>query len=149
MVKEIVLMSDVPGLGIEGDLIKVADGYARNYLLPRKLAVPMNALSRRQLDARQAKRENRMRSDRERAERLLETLKDVSVTTPVKAGSEGKLYGSVNSADISEGLRGQGIEIDRHKISLKEPLRELGVFDVTLKLHPDFQTQIKVWVVEE
>jgi len=149
MVKEIVLMSDVPGLGIEGDLVKVADGYARNYLLPRKLAVPIKALSRRQLDARQAVRENRMASDRERAERLIDTLKDLSVTIPVKAGTEGKLYGSVNAADISEALRGLGVEIDRHKISLKEPLRELGVFDVTLKLHPDFQAQIKVWVVEE
>jgi len=149
MVKEIVLMSDVPGLGLEGDLVKVADGYARNYLLPRKLAVPIKALGRRQLDARQAERENRMRSDREKAERLVETLKDMSVTIPVKAGAEGKLYGSVNAADISEALGGMGIQIDRHKISLKEPLRTLGVFDVALKLHPDFQAQIKVWVVEE
>ena len=88
MVKEIVLMSDVPGLGMEGDMVKVADGYARNYLLPRKLAVPIHALSRRQLDARQAERENRLRSDQERAERLIDTLKDLSVTIPVKAGAE-------------------------------------------------------------
>ena len=149
MPKEIILISDVPGLGIEGDRVKVADGYARNYLLPRNLAAPIAALSPRQLKARKAKRGERIKSDRELADRLLDKLKDVSVTIPVKAGSGGRLYGSVNALNIAEALSGLGIEIDRHQIALKEPLRELGVFDVTLKLHPEFQAQIKVWIVEE
>lgn len=149
MAKELMLVSDVPGLGIEGDLVKVADGYARNYLLPRKLATPVTAMSRRQLELRRAKRDERLRTEREQAEVLVTRMTDASVTLPVKAGPEGKLYGSVGTADIAAALEKQGFEIDRHKLVLKEPLKELGVFDVPLKLHPELQTTVKVWIVEE
>jgi len=149
MPKELILMSDVPGLGIEGDLVKVADGYARNFLLPRSLAAPVTDMSRRQLESKQAAREARMRSELEQAQHLVGRLEVESVTIPVKAGPEGKLYGSVHAADIAEALVAQGIEIDRYKVALKEPLKELGVFDVVLKLHPELQTTIKVWIVEE
>ena len=149
MSKELILMSDVPGLGIAGDMVKVADGYARNYLLPRTLAAPVTAMSRRQLEARQAEREARLRSDRQKAEQLIGKMDDVSVTITMKAGPEGKLYGSVSNADIAAELAKQGLEVDRHKIVLKEALKELGKYDVPIKLHPELQTQVKVWIVEE
>lgn len=149
MPKELILMSDVPGLGIEGDLVKVADGYARNYLLPRSLAAPITAMSRRQLEAKQAAREERMRTELQQAQHIVARLEDESVTIPVKAGPEGKLYGSVGAGDIADALNALGLKIDRYKIALKEPLRELGVFDVPLKLHPELQATVKVWIVEE
>lgn len=149
MSKELILMSDVPGLGIAGDLVKVADGYARNFLLPRSLAAPLTAISRRQLEARQAEREARLRTDRENAERLIAKMEDASVTITMKAGPEGKLFGSVSTLDIAAALAEQKLEVDRHKIVLKEPIKELGVYDLPIKLHPELQTQVKVWIVEE
>lgn len=149
MAKELMLVSDVPGLGIEGDLVKVAEGYARNYLLPRKLAAPVTAMSRRQVEVRRGKRDARLRTEREQAEVMAARLEAASVTIPVKAGPEGKLYGSVSTADIAAALAEQGFQIDRHKVVLKEPLKELGVFDVPVKLHPERQASIKVWIVEE
>ncbi len=149
MTKELILMGDVPGLGIEGDVVKVAEGYARNFLLPKKLAVPVTSMSRRQMEARHAVREDRLRSERERAELLASKLEDASVTLPAKAGEDGKLYGSVHDADIATALEGQGIKVDRHCIKLKTPLRELGVHDVVVSPHPELQATIKVCVVEE
>lgn len=149
MAKELMLMEDVPGLGIEGDVVHVADGYARNYLLPKKIAAPVSALSRRQFEARQKSREARLVEEREQAEAAVHKLRDASVTLPMKAGPEGKLYGSVGSADIAQALEGLGVKIDRRKVALSEPLKELGVFEVPLRLHPEIQTTVKVWIVEE
>ena len=149
MPKELILISDVPGLGIEGDLVNVAEGYARNYLVPKQLAAPVSAMTKRQKEARRTIREERLRSEKESSEHLRDRLADVSITLPVKAGPEGKLYGSIGAADIAEGLAAQDIEIDRHAIRLKEPLKELGAFDVRLKLHPEVEATVKVWIVEE
>ena len=149
MAKELILTSDVPGLGIEGDLVKVADGYARNFLLPRKLAAPVTSMSRRQLEAKQAAREARMRTELEQAQHLARRLEAESVTIPVKAGPEGKLYGAVHAAEIAAALAAQGFAVDRYQVLLKEPLRELGVVNVPVKLHPDLSAVVKVWIVEE
>jgi large subunit ribosomal protein L9 len=149
MPKELILIEDVPGLGFEGDMVKVADGYARNFLLPKNLAAPVSAISKRQLGARIAAREERFHTLKEHAEKLVGKLADASITIPVKAGPEGKLFGSVSTADIAKMLAEQGTDVDRHMVQLKEPLRELGVYDVTLKLHPNVETKLKVWIVEE
>jgi large subunit ribosomal protein L9 len=149
MAKELILIEDVPGLGIEGDVVKVAEGYARNFLLPKNLAVLTTAMSTRQVEAHHAAREERLRSERERAEVLVMNLETTSVTIPVKAGEGGKLFGSVQSSDIAAALKVQGFEIDRHLIQLKKALRELGVYEVVVKPHPEFQATVKVWVVEE
>ena len=149
MSKEVILMSDVDGLGIEGDIVKVADGYARNFLLPRKLAAPVSDMARRQLEKHRADREARIQRDREASMSLADKLESLSLTLTAKAGPDGKLFGSVGNADIAEALKGQGIELDRHKIQLDSPLRELGVFDVPVKIAADVQATLKVWVVEE
>ena len=149
MAMEMILMSDVPGLGMAGDLVKVADGYARNFLLPRKLGAPVTSVSKRQVDARRAEREARLRTEREQADHVADRIRMESITVPVKAGPEGKLYGSVQSSDVVDALTSQGIRIDRHMVNLKEPLKELGVFDVPIVLHPDVTVDLKVWIVEE
>jgi large subunit ribosomal protein L9 len=149
MAKELILINDVPGLGIEGDIVQVAEGYARNFLLPKKLAVRTTAMSSRQVESHHAARDERLRSERERAEVLVINLESTSITIPAKAGEGGKLFGSVQRGDISAALKTQGFEIDQHLIQLKKALRELGVYDVVIKLHSEFQATIKVWVVEE
>ena len=148
MAKEVILMADVDGLGIEGDIVKVAEGYARNFLLPRKLAAPVSDMARRQLEKHRAEREARIQRDREASMSLVERLETLSLTLTAKAGPDGKLFGSVGPGDVAAALKAQGLEVDRHKIHL-EPIKELGVYDVTVKAGPDIQGTLKVWVVEE
>ena len=149
MPTEVILMADVEGLGIEGDIIKVADGHARNFLLPRKLAAPVSEMARRQLEKHRAEREARLRREREESMSVAERLETLSLTVTAKAGPDGKLFGSVSAADIAEALAAQGVKVDRHKIDLDAPLRELGVYDVTVKTGPEIKATLKVWVVEE
>lgn len=148
MAKEVILMADVDGLGIEGDIVKVAEGYARNFLLPRNLAAPVSNMARRQLDKHRAEREARLLREREASLSLAEKLDTLSLTLTAKAGPDGKLFGSVGPGDIATALEAQGLKVDRHKIQT-EPLKELGVFDVVVKAGPDVQATLKVWVVEE
>lgn len=146
---EVLLMEDVKDLGAEGAVVKVSDGYARNYLLPRKLAAPVTAATRRQLEKLRREREAARQLAIGEARQMVVKLQKTSCTVSVKTGKDAKLFGSVTSANIAEALSAQGIEVDRHKIDLAEPIRELGVFDVKIKLHPDVEGSIKVWVVEE
>ncbi|MBN1558513.1 MAG: 50S ribosomal protein L9 [Lentisphaerae bacterium] len=149
MAKDVLLMADVADLGVEGDVVTVAEGYARNYLFPQRLAAPVTEATRRRLEKMQREREAAATARRETAERTAQQLRGASVTIAVKAGEDQKLYGSVGTADIARELAEQGIEIDRHDLVLDEPLRELGVFDVPVKLHPGIEAAVKVWVVEE
>jgi large subunit ribosomal protein L9 len=149
MATDVLLMQTVDGLGVEGDVVKVADGYARNYLLPKKLGAPVTAGTRRQLGKIQAEREADAKRKLETARNLANVLQTVSCTIPVKVGENEKLFGSVTNTDIAAALRGQSLDIDRHLIELDDPIRELGVYDVAVKLHPEVEAKVKVWVVEE
>lgn len=150
MVTEVLLMTDVSGLGSEGDVVRVADGYARNYLLPKKLAALATDETRQRLAKIRREREAAIKAELTAARELAEKFKKISCTIPVKVGKDEKLYGSVTTSDIADALKAQGIkEIDKHKLLLDEPIRELGVFDVKIKLHPEVEASVKVWVVEE
>jgi len=149
MATEVLLMSAVPQLGDEGDVVKVADGYARNYLLPRGLAAPVNAGTRRQLARHQEKRAAELADRLAGARELANRLAGASCTIPVKTGEDEKLYGSVGAADILAALKAQDIVVDRHAIKLEHPIKELGVFDVPVELHPEVRAAVKVWVVGE
>lgn len=149
MATEVMLMSDVKGLGKEGDVVRVADGYARNYLIPKKLAAPVTEATRRLLEKKRKEREAQMAAARAAAEKLAAQLEATSCTIQVRTGESGKLFGSVTSLQIVEALKAQGIELDKHQIELAEPLRELGVFNVPVKLDAGVQTSLKVWIVEE
>jgi len=149
MAIEVLLMADVPGLGPAGTVVKVAPGYARNFLLPKELAAPVTAGSLRQLDKRRKEREELARIQRVEAQAKADKLKKASVTIRAKTIDGQKLYGSVHAVDIVDKLIEQGVTIDRSQIDLPEPIKEIGTFDVQVKLHADVSVTIKVWVVEE
>ena len=149
MSKEVVLMADVQGLGSQGEVVRVAEGYARNFLLPRKLAAPVTEATRRQLAKVLKVREEQDVKELEVAQNLVKSIEQVSCTIPVKSGEGGKLFGSVTATDIVSALKTQGVEVDKHQIDLPEPLRELGVFNIPIKVHPKVQATLKIWVVEE
>jgi large subunit ribosomal protein L9 len=149
MATEVMLVRDVADLGSEGDVVRVADGYARNYLFPRKLAAPVTEATRRKLAKLQAERDARRKEVLREAQELANQLVNVSCTIPVKVGQADQMYGSVKAEDIVASLKSQGIQIDRHTIHLEEPIKEIGIFQVEVRLHPEVVTSIKVWVVEE
>jgi large subunit ribosomal protein L9 len=149
MAIELILMADVDGLGLEGQTVKVTEGYARNYLLPRKLAANISQAALRRLEKNRLERESRQQKDRAAAQALAQTLEQVSCTITVKVGDNDKLFGSVSANDIADTLKAQKIELDRRKIHLAEPIRELGVYTVKVKLHPEVEASLKVWVVGE
>jgi large subunit ribosomal protein L9 len=144
---ELILLEDVKDLGRIGDKVKVADGFARNYLMPRKLAAKVNPGILRFLEARklalQKEHEERIAVARAMAGKIAST----SVTITAEAGEEDKLYGSVTTTQIAEALAGQGVEIDRHAVVLPEPIRQLGVYEVEIALHSEVRAKVKVWVV--
>jgi len=145
----IILRQDIENLGELGDIVDVKPGYARNYLLPQGFAYEATAANLRRHEEEREHLVKRSMRDRDRAEKEAERLAGVSVTLKVKAGEEGRLFGSVTSTDIVGGLAEQGIEIDRHIIKLAEPIKQLGVFKVPVKLHAEVQPEISVWVVAE
>ncbi len=143
----IVLRDDVDNLGKKGDLVDVADGYARNYLVPRGLALKASPGSQKQADAMRRNREARDRRERENAEALAAQFVGRTISIKARAGGEGKLFGSVTAADIAEAVHTQtGAEIDRRKLGLDEPLKELGGVDVQIRLHPDVVATVHVEV---
>ena len=146
---QVMLMSDVEKLGSEGSVVSVAAGYARNYLFPRKLAAPVTDATRKRLAKLQKEREETRKARLEEAQKKAEGLAKLSITLPVKVSKEEKLYGSVTSQMIAAAIREQGVVVEEADLDLPEPLKELGVYDVKVKLHPDVEASIKVWVVEE
>jgi large subunit ribosomal protein L9 len=149
MSREVILMSDVPGLGSEGDVVKVSDGHARNYLLPRGLAAEVTDATRRRLEKVRRDRDQKDERELAQAKELAARLQGTSCNVGVKAGEGGKLFGSVTAAHICEALKLQGIAIDRHQLGLEEPIHELGVFNLPVRVHPQVSATLKVWVVEE
>ncbi len=148
MAMEIFLMADVPELGVEGDVVSVANGYARNYLLPNNLAAPVTDATKRQLAKIQRERDAQRKATLEAAQARAARIANASCTIPVKTDG-GKLYGSVTAADIESALKSQGTDLDRGMLVIEAPIKELGVYDITVNLHQDVTTTIKVWVVEE
>jgi large subunit ribosomal protein L9 len=147
---KVILLQDVEGLGKAGDLKDVANGYARNYLLPRRLAAgatpELLANHQQRIAAEQRKREKQQASNQQQAERLGQ----VSLTFKARVGRQGRLYGSITSQDIAAGLReSEGITIDRRVIELREPIRTLGTFKVPVKLAQKLEPEITVNVIDE
>lgn len=146
---EVILREDVAHLGKGGEVVKVRDGYARNYLLPKGLAYPATEANKQRI-AREAEAIAKRRAEeRAGAESQAAALTGLELTFPVKVGEEDQLYGSVNAADIQRELENRGIHIEKRKIELAEPIRELGTTDVTIRLHQDVKPAIKVHVVKE
>jgi len=149
MATEVFLMADVANLGGEGDVVTVSDGYARNYLIPQQLGASVTEATRRRLAKIQRERQTAQEEAKAAARKQAGKLSGVSVTIPVKTVEGEKLYGSVGELEIAAALKQQGFEIDRHQIVLAEHIKELGVFEVTIKLQPEVEATVKVWIVEE
>src|SRR2546421_3107597 len=146
---EIILRADVEHLGKVGEVVKVKDGYARNYLLPKGLAYPATEANKKKI-AYEGERLAKQRAvEKTAAEGEATRLAEVQLTFEVKVGEEEKLYGSVTASDIQRKLEELGIKVDKRKIDLPEPIRELGEFKVGIKLHPDVRPEILVTVVKE
>ena len=148
MTVEVLRLNDVPALGQAGETVRVASGYARNYLLPKGIAGPVTEATKRRLEKLRKEREELSRIQLQEAKAKAAQLKDVSATIRAKTIDGTKLYGSVQVADIVNALEAQGLAIDRSQIVLDEPIHEVGQFDVPVKLHPQVELTLKVWVVE-
>lgn len=146
---EVILKKDVVDLGHAGELVNVRPGFARNYLIPQGLALLATEGNRRQFELERRQIEQSAEREREAARVLATQIEEQSLTFTVRAGDEGRLFGSVTSADIAERLEEAGVAVDRRLIRLEEPIKELGVYDVPVRLHADVQPEIKVWVVAE
>ena len=146
---EIILREDVQHLGKTGEVVKVKDGYARNYLLTKGLAYPASEGNKKRI-AFEATRVARQRAaEKDAAEGEASKLAGLSLTFPMKVGEEDKLYGSVTAGDIQRKLEEQGIHVDKRKVDLPEPIRSLGEFKVGIKLHSDVRPELTVVVVKE
>ncbi len=146
---EVILKEDVQKLGHRGDIVKVAEGYGRNYLLPRKLAIEATPANRAVIEQMRAAALRRSAREKGEAEELAKQFEGASLTFTRKAGEKDHLFGSVTAGDIAEGLEKEGFNVDRRKIQLTEPLKTLGEFTVVLKLHRDVATSVKVTIEKE
>jgi large subunit ribosomal protein L9 len=146
---ELILLEDVESLGKRGERIVVKDGYARNFLLPRKLALPATDRGVKMMQHVEKMRAVREQKIHKEAEELAKALNKVSCTAEVQAGEDDRVFGSVTSADISELLKAQGFDVDKRKVIIEEPLKALGVYTIPVKLHHDVEAKVKVWVVKK
>ena len=143
---EVILKQDVDELGLEGDVVNVAKGYARNYLIPQLMALEATEHNRKALELQRKKIELKRVRVKEEAERVKAEMEEIVLTFSQKAGEEGKLYGSVTSMDVAAQLKEKGVDIDRRKIVLEKPIKELGEFQVDVKIYPEVSAAIKVVV---
>ncbi len=146
---EVILREDVDKLGDRGQIVKVADGYARNFLLPKRLAVPATAANKKIVEQERQAHLRREAKEKGDAADLAKLLSGVSVTFKQKAGEQDQLFGSVTAKDIAEALEQKDFTIERRKIMLDEPIKQLGQYKVTVKLHRDVSAEIEVNVVKE
>ena len=145
---QVILKTTVNNLGNEGDMIDVAAGYARNYLIPRKLAIEATEKAQRALQHETKILLDKATKEKKDAEHLASELSNLSCTIRMQVGENDRLFGSVTAMDIAAALEEQNIVVDRRKIILDEPIKELGVFTVPVKIHSDVIANIKVWVVK-
>ncbi len=146
---KLILQEDVKSLGKMGDVVNVADGYARNYLIPRKLGVEANVKNIKALEHEKRRIEEKGKKIRHDAQGLAERLSATEITLSAKAGEEEKLFGSITSMDIAEALKKEGFDIEKKKILLEEPIKRLGAYSVGIKIHHDVTAQVQVKVIAE
>ncbi len=146
---EVILRKDVVDLGRAGEMVQVRPGYARNYLIPQRIALLATEGNRRRFEEERRQVEQSAERDREQATELAGELEGQSVTFTRRAGEEGRLFGSVTAADIADELEREGVSVDRHLIRLEDPIKDLGVYDVSIRLHAEVEPVLKVWVVAE
>jgi large subunit ribosomal protein L9 len=146
---QVILLEDILSLGKAGDLVKVSDGYGRNYLIPQKKAILATEKGLKMLEHQKRQVQVRMGKMKKDLNKVAQQIEGLSCTFTKSVGESGKLFGSVTSMEIETYLKENGIEVDRKKIVLDEPIKSIGMFTVPIKLHPEIVAQLKVWVVQE
>ncbi len=146
---EIILKKDMDKLGKSGEVVSVKAGYARNYLFPGGFALVNTPQSRKAWENEVKRTEQKESKEARISEDLVKKLETISCTITVKAGEKDKLFGSVTSSDIVEAIRAQGVEVDKKQVFLEEPIKELGVYTIEIKVHAGITGRVKVWVVKE
>ena len=146
---EIILRQAVDNLGHPGDIVKVSNGFARNYLLPHGIAYEATPGNRKRIQQERQRLDAAEGARRTAAEEMAKRLEEVQLSFSARVGEEGKLFGSVTAADIAQQLEAQGIHLERRMIDLHEPIRALGVYRVPVRLHADVKPELKVWVIKQ
>lgn len=146
---QVILKEDVKDLGRIGDVVEVKDGYARNFLIPRGLAVEANPKNIKALEHEKRKIQEAAKKLRSSAEDVKLMIESKTIIIKAKAGEEDKLFGSVTAMDIAEALKKEGIEIDKKKIIIEEPIKRLGDYNVTVKIHPEISAKLNIQVIPE
>lgn len=146
---EVILIQDVGRLGKANSTIKVKDGFARNFLFPNKLAIPLTKDNLKKLDQQKENKLLQSEKAKKLAEDQVKKLSGLSLTIPALTLENDRLYGSIAAGDIAAGLKDEGIEIDKNSIVLAEPIKSLGIYEVKVKLHPEVTGTIKVWIVKK
>ena len=146
---EVILKKNVERIGQAGDTVSVKDGFARNYLLPQGLALVATSANLKVIAVEKKKEAQRLEKKKLQAQELAQKINASSCTITAKAGDDGKLFGSVTNQDIADAYKAEGITLDKRKIELPENIKEVGVFKVVVKLHPEVAAEAKIWVVKE
>ena len=146
---EVILKQDIGGLGKAGAVVKVKDGFGRNFLLPGGLALPLTAGNLKKLEQEKKQKALEIEKTKKQAEDLKEKLAGMSLTIPVLAQEDDKLYGSIGAQELSQALKEEGLEVDKSIIALDQPIKALGIYEVPLALHPEVSVKVKVWIVKK
>ena len=146
---EVILNQDVDRIGKAGSIVKVKDGFARNFLLPNGLAVPLNSINLKKIEEDKLRKALKAERNKKEAEELKNKLSALSITIAVLAQDENKIYGSIGPVEIASALKDEGLEIDKSQITLGEPIKNLGIYEVTVKLHSEVSAKLKIWIVKK
>ncbi len=146
---EVILTQDVNGIGKAGAVVKVKDGFARNFLFPNNLAILSTAGNLKGLELERQKKNQQLAKFKKEAEKIRDRLQNLSLTIPVLTQDKEKLYGSITAADLQNALQDENIAIDKNDILLEEPIKALGIYEVPVNLHPEISAKIKVWIVKK
>jgi len=146
---KVILTDNIEKIGKLGTMVNVKDGFARNFLFPRKLAVPSTPGNLKALEAKMKKKAKELEALKNEAEKTRTRLEALSLTMPVLTQEDDKLYAGISSVDILQALKDEGIILQKSDILLEEPIRALGIYEVPVKLHPEVEGKVKVWVVKK
>lgn len=146
---EVILNQDVDKLGKAGSIVKVKEGFARNFLIPNRLAVPVTSANLKKIEQEKQKKATQLEKVKKEAEQLSERLASLSLTMPALTHEEDKLFGSIGPQEIAQALKEEGLDIDKNSVILDEPIKSLGIYEVPIKLHPEVSAKIKVWIVKK
>lgn len=146
---EVILNKDVEKIGKSGDVVRIKDGFARNFLIPRGLALPVTEANLKKIEQAKTRDQLSLEKARKAAEEIKDRLSGLSLTIPVLTQEEDKLYGSITSLELVRALKEEGFDIDKNALAMDEPIKALGIYEIPVRLHPDVSANIKVWIVKK